>query len=342
MAWLLKVATLASLSTVVLGDGDTCVELGSSSCASSKESCCHGDCVDDTCVVGYTGGGCSVIGPRDGNLVMQFLAMGDSPYDSVADPPLYEGHQYNCIRDSMVPGVAQMDPTPAFLAHIGDIKRGNATGTDDSCNRRLFDSRRNLFARFEEMIDFLLVVGDNEWNECSGFVPDTNPDPVKQLWRHKFTTPPFRSLDHNKEAHKLQRQSGYPENFFFRQSGVAFLGITEPGGDHASDDVNRNWTDSKLTTKHDAIVIFAHAGVSNTIINGLRNYFERHGAVATLVVKGNTHPSTFCLEHDPTFKTDNVLTLTVEPFQASPLLVSLYEVDSKIFFAVDSAGIGCS
>lgn len=295
----------------------------------------------------YTGAGCDIQGPAPTaeNLIMQFFAIGDTPYDEEAGTP-FEGEEYDCLSTIILPGMMFLVDEVDFIAHIGDIKKGNGAGGDPYCTDAVFGSRSDLFGTVEPDIDFLLIVGDNEWNECADFDTNNNSDPVKTLWREYFATgatSPFAAFDRipfpSGAAPNLLRQPGYPENFFFyyTNANVAFFGITEPAGDSFYNTINANWISvnlANLAEPPSAIVLFGHSNLSNDAVNALATY----DSVPKLYIKGNSHPTQYCME----FRDSFFLEVTVSAFLASPLLVSLVQDGQEnYFFHVEETSFSC-
>lgn len=268
--------------------------------------------------------------------------MGDAPYDTNVGNVPYEGADYACLRDVILPRLSSASTQADFVVHVGDIWKGNNKGGVPYCNSRMLDSRRSLFQVVEPHLDFFAVPGDNEWNECANFQGRRNAssESAEDLWRQSFAyddTSPFSRFDRPSFLPSSIRMPPaverhlpyYPENFFFTYLDVAFFGILEPMGHHATDtqtkyhpyngDINAYWISTKLasSTPASAIVIFGHARFSNEV----RSVLQAQGAIPTLYVMGNSHPDYYCLKRDDALP--NVLELTVEPFQAGPLLVSI-------------------
>jgi len=185
-------------------------------------------------------------------------------------------------------------------------------------------------------------------NRCINYHGTTNPPAgsAEELWRDYFAraSSPFNGFNREDPlptslatAPQVNRLSNYPENFFFSYLDVAFIGLNEPAGHSAIDqvlyaayggDINANWINSELTAlAPSAIVVFGHSGYSDQV----KNVLSEQGATPILYVKGNSHPSKYCLTQldASIFPNSNVLQLTVEPFKAGPLLMSI---------VVDSAG----
>ena len=331
---------------------------GTPSCASESRSCDAGCCAELQCSdssktcekentsttpeessYAYSGSGCRLKGPSPtaSNTIMKFLALGDTPYDDEVRKPPFEGKEYKCLRDRILPGVQQLAQSADFIAHVGDIKKGGS-GFSNYCNRQVFGSRRDLFAKMEPELDFLIVVGDNEWNECRGYNKDPRVgDSIKNLWRQNFVKGKFadfdRVLPYGGSVH-LERQSSFPENFFFYYGtqAIAFFGITEPMNEDRYDPINADWISFKLKHKSPkAVVVFAHSKLSREVLSVLPE-------VPTLHVTGNTHA--YCMQRSG--QKPFLLELTVEAFEASPLLVSIVKDSSDHhFFHVEKTPYGC-
>jgi hypothetical protein len=216
----------------------------------------------------------------------------------------------------------------------------------------VFHSRQSLFGNLEPGLDFFLAVGDNEWNECIEFDPSSNSDPVKDLWRDLFASPTSAFWDFDRPSNlpsgvsppTVERQELYPENVFFTYLDVAFFVITEPAGDSLSDANNAAWIHDKLNIFGcglEAVVMFGHNTFSSEVQTELVSFYGMCGNTPTLYIQGNSHPADYCMEYDSRFAANNVLTLTVEPFKAGPLLVSIVNESGSYFFHVEETA-GCA
>lgn len=173
----------------------------------------------------YTGSRCNVQGPTDGQVVMRFFAFGDTPYDPTPGPPLFQGAEYECLATTILPGMKERAGSADFVMHVGksslqnnrqrlmyhritvsqgsflcdlgftgDIKPGSSSYSG-FCNDILFGNRRDLFQTLEPDIDFFIVPGDNEWNECKGYSrTPTTADVAKTTWRKYFATGSFEQF----------------------------------------------------------------------------------------------------------------------------------------------------
>lgn len=282
---------------------------------------------------------------------LSFFAMGDSPYDAHVGEVPYQGLEYACLRDNILPRLSQSNPQfdgkfADFMVHVGDIWKGNGKGGVPYCESPMFQSRKSLFQVLEPHLDFFAVPGDNEWNECANFEGTHNPSSssAEELWRQHFAnaeTSPFANFEHQTVLPTSQvpppivyrHLPHYPEIFFFYHLEVAFFGILEPMNHDAIDsnsmynayngDVNAYWIATKLAALSSpaaAIVIFGHSQFSNQV----RSVLQAQGSsTPILYVMGNGHPKFYCLKYDATFPHANLLELTVEPFKSGPLLVSV-------------------
>jgi hypothetical protein len=70
--------------------------------------------------VGYTGAGCgvSLVNADSTIAVMNFFAMGDTPYDSSVPPP-FEGREYQCLQSTILPGMMTRANNADFIVHVG-------------------------------------------------------------------------------------------------------------------------------------------------------------------------------------------------------------------------------
>ena len=134
--------------------------------------------------------------PDKSNVVVQFFAFGDTPYDdscsscntcivngipqancniytcTVSDSNIgslpinntctYEGTQFNCLKNTILPYMKSktLAKEAAFSVHVGDLIKGKADGNNRRCQNSSFTSRKNLFSALD---NFLLVAGGKDY-----------------------------------------------------------------------------------------------------------------------------------------------------------------------------------
>lgn len=139
----------------------------------------------------------------------QFALIGDVPYSR---------HERRELP-RMLEAIAESNA--AFVAHIGDIKHGQAR-----CDDEVFLDRRQLFDA--SRLPFVFVPGDNEWSDCNR-LSNGAYDPLERLayLRTLFWQRPD-SL--GRRTIPLERQPGaYPEHARFRLGPVLFVTLNLPG-----------------------------------------------------------------------------------------------------------------
>lgn len=306
------------------------------------------------------GGGNNVQGPTPlsdkSNVVVEFWAWGDSPYDFMVDTCLdengdpstckgcakknseidkipwpntctFEGDDFKCVKDSIIPFTNRKmnDGDGAFQVHLGDILKGtNSAANSRRCTTASFDSRAKLF---EPAKNFMLINGDNESNECKGYDITKPSDPIRTMWRERFGKYAFTSDFPGGGRPTVSRMEGNEEIFGFQYKKVAFFGLDYPQGDtyittNAPVDLNAKFVKETLASDTScelkSIVIFTHVAPEKAVDEELDDYFKRCEVLPILIAVGNAHPKTYCLT-----KKDERLTLTVEAFQSGPVLVSI-------------------
>lgn len=114
----------------------------------------------------------------------------------------------------------------AFIAHIGDFKKGS-----ERCDDELFEDRRQLFDN--SRVPFVYVPGDNEWSDCDR-LSNGAYDPLERLGKLRtLFWQKARSL--GQLTIPQERQPGaYPEHARFAVGPVLFVTLNLPGG-------NNNW-----------------------------------------------------------------------------------------------------
>jgi hypothetical protein len=142
----------------------------------------------------------------------QFALIGDVPYSA------RERHELPRMLEAIA------DTRVALIAHIGDIKHGEAR-----CDDEVFADRRQLFDA--SRVPFVFVPGDNEWTDCKR-ISNGAYDPLERLaaLRSLFWQRPD-SL--GRKTIPLERQPGsYPEHSRFRLGPVLFVTLNLPGSDN--------------------------------------------------------------------------------------------------------------
>jgi len=148
----------------------------------------------------------------------QFALIGDVPYSARERREL--PRMLEAIADTHV----------ALIAHIGDIKHGQAR-----CDDAVFADRQQLFNA--SRVPFVFVPGDNEWTDCSR-LSNGSYDPLERLatLRSLFW---HRHDSLGRKTIPLERQTGaYPEHSRFRLGPVLFVTLNLPGPGN-----NHGWQD---------------------------------------------------------------------------------------------------
>jgi hypothetical protein len=224
-----------------------------------------------------------------------------------------------------------------FYAIFSYHYSGGSSSGHTRCNRSSFKGRQDLFS---PAYNFLIVPGDNDWNECSGYDITKNAGDRRDDWREFFAEPtsPFNKFERNFPGENyfpdLERKTTpnargdvNPEMFFFRYNNIAIFGLQRVGGDsYANDvspvDINAEWVADRLGNdcSFQSIIILSHKTPNDPVFDELDAYFNECGIIPSLVIKGSSHPITYCMERDEDQKR---VFLTVEAFQSGPLTVSV-------------------
>ncbi|MCG2577698.1 hypothetical protein LZ012_11910 [Dechloromonas sp. XY25] len=144
----------------------------------------------------------------------RFALIGDTPYSE----------RERAEVPKMMAAIA--DHPVAFIAHIGDFKKGS-----ERCDNALFEDRRQLFA--SSRVPFVYIPGDNEWTDCDR-LSNGAYDPQERLAKLRAL---FWQKDESLGKHSMpvERQPGsYPEHARFSVGPVLFVTLNLPGG-------NNNW-----------------------------------------------------------------------------------------------------
>lgn len=144
-----------------------------------------------------------------------------------------------------------------FIYYIG----GSGLAGNRRCNLNLFESRRALFSTGT---NFLIVPGDNEWNECYDYDITSNTSPMREVWRDLFArNDAFTAFSRDFPGGgrpTIQRKTtpnafgdSNPEIFFFKREGIIFFGLNQVSrnsyiGNNANNgyDINAEWVEEQL------------------------------------------------------------------------------------------------
>lgn len=154
-----------------------------------------------------------------------------------------------------------------LVLHVGDIRRGTTT----PCPVSDYELVHGILN--QSLAPLLMVVGDNEWNDC------TNSDEAYTYFHQYFATIEQHWSD---LAALVQRDTIYPEFFSFVQRGVLIIGLNLVGGQvHNSTE----WQ-TRLTYQ------------SNQVQEIILEYWNQTGDAAKVIVTGHADPK---LRHDGFF-----------------------------------------
>jgi hypothetical protein len=139
--------------------------------------------------------------------------IGDVPYG--ADQEARFGELIGAIND---------DPKVRVAAHVGDIKNGSTTCTDER-----FAAIAQAFDTFEDPL--IYTPGDNEWTDChrpnnGGYNPLERLDTLRSM----FFAQPGSAL--GRHPKKVDHQQRLVENVRWVESGVAFATVHVVGSNN--------------------------------------------------------------------------------------------------------------
>lgn len=208
---------------------------------------------------------------------VRFAVMGDIPYAEAEWGTL----------DRQIADLGAVEGL-SFFVHVGDIKTGGS-----ACEESIYEGvRESLLA---SAVPALILVGDNEWNDCDKGGVGPSPDGGWASWQAHLATVPERW-----DTPDYDRQDGRPENRAWTEDGVLFIGLLLPGGrvhDEAeweaflSDDAR--WVRDQFISHADAeaAVIFGHANptrVHAPVVHAITESAEAFGK-PVLYVHGDGH-----------------------------------------------------
>ncbi len=213
---------------------------------------------------GLSGGARGADAPRpavpSGGGALSFTVIGDTPYSPLE-------------AQSLQRVLAQQDDSVDFVFHLGDIKSGWET-----CSDELITQRHALLAASRRPL--IYVPGDNEWTDCSRLVAGSH-DPLNRLALlrrlfHAAEGPPSPRFGGFVRQSTLQPMRPFPEHLRWVTEDVVFVSVNLPGSRDGRDDApaliearaqrqsaTRAWIEQAVATVHDrrarALVIASHA-----------------------------------------------------------------------------------
>ena len=239
------------------------------------------------------------------------------------------------------------------LFHVFFINSAGAgPASNKRCNEFSFAARRDLFS---DSTNFLLVPGDNDWNECCTYDINSNTDPLREVWRDYFARntafyqfssdfPATAGFPGGSKPTVERKEPNNPEIYYFEHNQIAVFGLNRVARDSyisdvAPTDFNADWVEEKLaldtSCELESIVFIAQTGLKQVVYDRVNEYFVRCGrTLPTLTVTGDTHPATYCMS-----KSNERVDLTIEAFRSGPILVTVVrdpDGSGDFFYASDS------
>ena len=146
-----------------------------------------------------------------------FTVIGDTPYSTLEE---------RSLRDVL----ASQGPDIAFVLHLGDLKSGW-----ESCSDELLRHRHRVLAASPRPLIF--VPGDNEWVDCTR-VPAGEFEPLGRLELlrrlfHAHEPPPSAGLGGFTRQTALASATAFPEHMRWQHQSVGFLTVNVPGSRNA-------------------------------------------------------------------------------------------------------------
>lgn len=156
---------------------------------------------------------------------LTLAVIGDVPYGTEQEASFHQ--LIDAIND---------DPKVRIAAHVGDIKSGSTT-----CSDERFAAVADAFATFEDPVVY--TPGDNEWTDChrtnnGAYNPLERLDALRKL----FFAQPGDTLGRRPKA--VDPQPALPENVMWSESRVMFATVHVVGSDNGL----APWTGLGLTT----------------------------------------------------------------------------------------------
>ncbi len=160
---------------------------------------------------------------------LTMAVIGDVPYGVEQEAAFHE------LIDAV-----NADPKVRLAAHVGDIKSGSTT-----CSDERFATVDEAFTTFEDPLVY--TPGDNEWTDCHRANAGAY-DPLERLdaLRSMFFAEPGTTLGQRPKA--VEAQDGFPENVRWAESRVVVASLHVVGSDNGL----APWTGLGQTTPNQA------------------------------------------------------------------------------------------
>ncbi len=155
---------------------------------------------------------------------VDIAVIGDAPYDSA--------------MIVLFPALVQADPSVSAVVHMGDLKSGLET-----CSDERFQLSIALFSRFED--PFVYVMGDNEWVDCHR-ASNGGYNPLERLAKVRQLLYPGPGPFLRERVGTIEAQSEYPENRLWVESGVTFATLHMLGSNNGLDRWFEDRTENEL------------------------------------------------------------------------------------------------
>ncbi len=209
--------------------------------------------------------------------VLRFAVMGDVPYAA--------GER--AILDRQIAALAEGEDL-SFFVHVGDIKTGGS-----ACDEAVYTAMRESLLR--SAVPALILVGDNEWNDCGKAGLGPGPDSGWASWQAQLADVP-----EHWDRPAYSRQEGRPENRAWTEGDALFISLLLPGGrvhDEAAWEAfladDARWVREQFVLHADAraAVIFGHAHPTRThapVVDAIAESAEAFGG-PVLYVHGDGH-----------------------------------------------------
>jgi hypothetical protein len=180
--------------------------------------------------------------------------IGDVPYGAAQEAAV--GDLVAAVND---------DPKVRVAVHLGDIKSGSTTCTDDR-----FAAVADVFATFEDPLVY--TPGDNEWTDCHR-LNNGSYDPLERLSaiRELFFADPGATL--GRHPKRVDYQPALVENVRWIESRVAFATLHVVGSDNGL----APWTGNAAPTAAQAAEVQARVAATLEWIDATFDVAEAEG-----------------------------------------------------------------
>lgn len=198
--------------------------------------------------------------------VVSFALIGDQPYSPALE----------MATDQLLKHIDQ-DPSAQWILHVGDIKGGGESCSDNLLHKRLQQIRNTQKA-------LVFIPGDNEWTDCHR---DSNgnynsQERLAHLRKVAFNKP--ETFGKQAFGVEQQRDQGFPEHLMWREGSTLFITLNVPGSNNDLSNPSSRKTSDENVQK----LFLERQHAINAWLEKAEQGFQQWGITETVIgIQGN-------------------------------------------------------